>query len=172
MPERVIMKNPVQVSTNNACVLGGTPVEGEFFRVPGPVDSGKRSRAFKVFCLPNMDLVPLHSRRQQFFAEEFGNDQFACSFSSRFFAIHLRPDRKQPKALLCSASFDSVRVVNRSAKHLHTAADSYDESALRLQYSRSSGPGGQNVNKTSSKATLHWDALRSASLPDDVAAIR
>jgi hypothetical protein len=61
MPERVIMKDPVQVGTNNASVFAATPVEGEFFRVPSPVDSGKRSRAFQVLCLPNMDLVPLHS---------------------------------------------------------------------------------------------------------------
>ena len=42
------------------------------------------------------------------------------------------------------------------------------ESELQLSFSRSSGPGGQNVNKTSSKATLHWDALHSPSLPEDV----
>ena len=35
-------------------------------------------------------------------------------------------------------------------------------------YTRSSGPGGQNVNKVNSKAILHWDATRSPSLPDDV----
>jgi len=41
------------------------------------------------------------------------------------------------------------------------------ESELDFQYSRSSGPGGQNVNKTSSKATLRWN-VHSRSLPDDV----
>jgi len=42
------------------------------------------------------------------------------------------------------------------------------ESELVLSYARSSGPGGQNVNKTATKATLHWDVLHSAALPDDV----
>ena len=42
------------------------------------------------------------------------------------------------------------------------------ETELELQYSRSSGPGGQNVNKTATKATLRWDVTRSRSLPDDV----
>lgn len=42
------------------------------------------------------------------------------------------------------------------------------ESELRFTFSRSSGPGGQNVNKVSSKATMHWDAVQSPSLPDDV----
>ena len=28
---------------------------------------------------------------------------------------------------------------------------------LRFQYARSSGPGGQNVNKVESKAILRWD---------------
>ena len=32
-------------------------------------------------------------------------------------------------------------------------------------YSRSSGPGGQNVNKVNSKATLHWNVLASPSVP-------
>ena len=39
---------------------------------------------------------------------------------------------------------------------------------LRLTFSRSSGPGGQNVNKVASKATLHWAVQTSPSLPDDV----
>jgi len=30
------------------------------------------------------------------------------------------------------------------------------DSELRFDFSRSSGPGGQNVNKVSSKATLRW----------------
>ncbi len=33
---------------------------------------------------------------------------------------------------------------------------------------RSSGPGGQNVNKVNSKAVLRWDVLRSPALPADV----
>ena len=41
---------------------------------------------------------------------------------------------------------------------------------LRLSFSRSSGPGGQNVNKVNSKATLHWQASNSPSLPPDVRA--
>ena len=37
-----------------------------------------------------------------------------------------------------------------------------------FQFARSSGPGGQNVNKVNSKATLRWRPLESLSLPDDV----
>ncbi len=39
---------------------------------------------------------------------------------------------------------------------------------FRFSFSRSSGPGGQNVNKVNSKVTLHWDVTQSASLPDAV----
>ena len=39
---------------------------------------------------------------------------------------------------------------------------------LRFSFSRSSGAGGQNVNKVNTKATLRWDVLGSPSLPDDV----
>ena len=42
----------------------------------------------------------------------------------------------------------------------------HDEFAF--QFARSSGPGGQNVNKVNSKATLRWRPLESPSLPDDV----
>jgi ribosome-associated protein len=42
------------------------------------------------------------------------------------------------------------------------------DSELRLSFARSSGPGGQNVNKVASKAILHFDVLSSPSLPPDV----
>jgi ribosome-associated protein len=42
------------------------------------------------------------------------------------------------------------------------------EAELRLSFARSSGPGGQNVNKVSSKAVLHFDVANSPSLPPDV----
>ena len=42
--------------------------------------------------------------------------------------------------------------------------------ALRFRYARSSGPGGQNVNKVSSAVQLRFDAARSKALPDDVRA--
>jgi ribosome-associated protein len=41
-------------------------------------------------------------------------------------------------------------------------------SELSFSFSRSSGPGGQNVNKVNSKATLRWNARHSASLPEGV----
>jgi len=44
------------------------------------------------------------------------------------------------------------------------------EDELRLSFARSSGPGGQNVNKVSSKAILHFAVQTSPSLPADVRA--
>jgi ribosome-associated protein len=39
---------------------------------------------------------------------------------------------------------------------------------LRFQFARSSGAGGQNVNKVSTKAILRWPVTSSPSLPEDV----
>jgi ribosome-associated protein len=44
------------------------------------------------------------------------------------------------------------------------------ESELELSFARSSGPGGQNVNKTETKATLRWPVATSRALPADVRA--
>jgi ribosome-associated protein len=44
------------------------------------------------------------------------------------------------------------------------------DAELRLSFARSSGPGGQNVNKVSSKAILHFAILTTPSLPPDVRA--
>src|ERR1700757_886242 len=44
-----------------------------------------------------------------------------------------------------------------------------DESEIVENFVRSSGPGGQNVNKVASAAELRFDARRSPSLPNDVA---
>jgi ribosome-associated protein len=40
--------------------------------------------------------------------------------------------------------------------------------ALEWQFARSSGPGGQHVNRTSSKAVVRFHAVGSPHLPDDV----
>jgi ribosome-associated protein len=45
-----------------------------------------------------------------------------------------------------------------------------DESEIVESFVRASGPGGQNVNKVASAVELRFDARRSLSLPDDVAA--
>ncbi len=39
---------------------------------------------------------------------------------------------------------------------------------IRFEYARSGGPGGQNVNKVASKATLRWTPATSPSLPPAV----
>src|SRR5216110_438936 len=49
-----------------------------------------------------------------------------------------------------------------------TPALKIPDAELRLSFARSSGPGGQNVNKVSSKAILHFEVLTTPSLPPDV----
>jgi ribosome-associated protein len=50
-----------------------------------------------------------------------------------------------------------------------TDAISIDDSELSEAFVRSSGPGGQNVNKVSSAVQLRFDVRASPSLPNDVA---
>jgi ribosome-associated protein len=45
-----------------------------------------------------------------------------------------------------------------------------DEREVVLRFVRSSGPGGQNVNKVATAVELRFDAARSPSLPDEVRA--
>jgi ribosome-associated protein len=49
-----------------------------------------------------------------------------------------------------------------------TAHISIDEREIEESFVRSSGPGGQNVNKLSTAVQLRFDVRRSPSLPDDV----
>lgn len=42
------------------------------------------------------------------------------------------------------------------------------EQELTWTYVRSSGPGGQNVNKVASKAVLRWNLAANTSLPEEV----
>ncbi|MBI3396803.1 MAG: aminoacyl-tRNA hydrolase [Spirochaetia bacterium] len=49
-----------------------------------------------------------------------------------------------------------------------TPSISLNEKELEYQFIRASGPGGQNVNKTSTAVQLRFNVYRSASLPPDV----
>ena len=49
-----------------------------------------------------------------------------------------------------------------------TSVISLDESELEEKFVRSSGPGGQNVNKVATAVQLRFDAAGSPSLPQDV----
>jgi ribosome-associated protein len=58
--------------------------------------------------------------------------------------------------------------VNRAMLRV-TDTISIDDSELSESFVRSSGPGGQNVNKVSSAVQLRFDVRHSPSLPNDVA---
>jgi len=45
-----------------------------------------------------------------------------------------------------------------------------DENELHFDFVRSSGPGGQNVNKVATAVQLRFDVVHSPALPDDVRA--
>lgn len=49
-----------------------------------------------------------------------------------------------------------------------TRTISIDESEIRCDFIRASGPGGQNVNKVASAVQLRFDVRNSPSLPGDV----
>jgi len=53
--------------------------------------------------------------------------------------------------------------------HRITDTISIDDAELSETFVRSSGPGGQNVNKVSSAVQLRFDVRHSPSLPNDVA---
>ena len=53
--------------------------------------------------------------------------------------------------------------------HRVTDTISIDDDELEESFVRSSGPGGQNVNKVSSAVQLRFDVRKSPSLPNDVA---
>src|SRR5512141_2652682 len=53
--------------------------------------------------------------------------------------------------------------------HRVTDTISIDDDELEESFVRSSGPGGQNVNKVSSAVQLRFDVRRSPALPNDVA---
>lgn len=71
----------------------------------------------------------------------------------------------------------SQAVSRAGTSELHSFVMLYVTSSIQIPrsefvitYARSSGPGGQNVNKVSTRAVLRWDVQQSPSLPEDVRA--
>ncbi len=60
-------------------------------------------------------------------------------------------------------------VPDETNMHRVTDTISIDDDELEESFVRSSGPGGQNVNKVSSAVQLRFDVRRSPALPNDVA---
>jgi ribosome-associated protein len=59
--------------------------------------------------------------------------------------------------------------LDQTTMHRVTDTISIDDDDLEESFVRSSGPGGQNVNKVSSAVQLRFDVRRSPALPNDVA---
>jgi ribosome-associated protein len=66
------------------------------------------------------------------------------------------------------APFDSEATATSGDWLIVTPRIRIPHAEFEFQFSRSSGPGGQHVNKVNSKVTLRWQPLISPSLPDDV----
>jgi ribosome-associated protein len=58
--------------------------------------------------------------------------------------------------------------VSEGATLFMTPQIDISENELRFSFVRSSGPGGQNVNKLNTKAILRWSPTRSQNLPEEV----
>jgi ribosome-associated protein len=58
--------------------------------------------------------------------------------------------------------------VNRASKLVVNPRLEVPFDELHFTYARSSGPGGQNVNKVNTKAVLRWSVRHSPSLPEEI----
>jgi ribosome-associated protein len=77
-------------------------------------------------------------------------------------------DRHVPILYPLSSILFACNCTAFSAMLIITPAIQIPDSEFGFTFARSSGPGGQNVNKVNSKAVLRWSPTTSPSLPEDV----
>lgn len=85
--------------------------------------------------------------------------------------------RRRVSPLMESASAERFALRRTAIGHIMSTSPEWLEINARFRipyaefeftFARSSGPGGQNVNKVSSKAQLRWRPRESPSIPDEV----
>jgi ribosome-associated protein len=82
-------------------------------------------------------------------------------------ALHF-PSQRAPSAETVAPKIHTSYPLNAMIQVNRSIA--IDESELRFDFVRASGPGGQNVNKVSTAVRLRFDVLSCPSLPEDVRA--
>ena len=124
--ETVVIKDAVQIGSENPRVFRNAAVTFIFMQ------NREGLRTLRIHRFTNVYFITIESRRRYRLTEKSVMRHPSSHLSRELLCIHLSGEWQQAQPFCLAAMLHCESVDNRGAQHLHTSADTDDETVVRV----------------------------------------